>query len=337
MIADLAARYFPALEQAMRAVVDSAPDSRDFVSLLRYPLGWVTAEGQPYTGSTGKRIRPMLVLLSAEAAGGRWQDALPAAAAVEILHNFSLVHDDIQDGSPLRHNRPTVWTIWGAPSAINIGDALFALAYRALEGLSQTALSPELTVAAWRIFNRTNLELTRGQHLDMGFEHRLDVTVEEYLSMIEGKSAALLAASAQLGALAGSRSLETASHFASFGLHLGIAFQIRDDILGIWGDPAVTGKSAATDLLSRKKSLPVLIALERSPALRRLYARKHFGSREVETALRLLDDTGARADVEAREAAAFQQALAALEGTGLRNAALDDLRRLAAALFGRSA
>jgi geranylgeranyl diphosphate synthase type I len=337
VIADLAARYAASLDQTMRTVVDSAPDSRDFLTLLRYPLGWVNADGQPYAGGTGKRIRPLLVLLCAEAAGGRWQDALPAAAAVEILHNFSLVHDDIQDASPLRHNRPTVWTVWGAPSAINIGDALFALAYRALEGLSQTGLPPELTIAAWRILNHTNLELTRGQHLDMGFEHRMDVTVEEYLSMIEGKSAALLAASAQLGALAGSRSMETAGHFASFGLHLGIAFQIRDDILGIWGDPAVTGKSAATDLLSRKKSLPVLFALERSPALRRLYARKHFGKREVDAALELLDQTGARAEVEAREAAAFQQALSALAGSGVENAALQDLRRLAAALFGRSA
>ena len=141
-------------------------------------------------------------------------------------------------------------------------------------------------LAVWAIFNRTNLELTRGQHLDMRFEKQAVVSVEEYISMIGGKSAALVSACAQMGALIGSGDEALAAHFAAFGRDLGIAFQIRDDILGIWGEPEVTGKSAATDILSRKKSLPVLYGLSQSEALVELYQRSTFGAAEVDEAVR---------------------------------------------------
>ena len=155
---------------------------------------------------------------------------------MELLHNFSLIHDDIQDDSPTRHGRPTVWKVWGASNAINAGDALYTLAYCALERLSDT-VPADTVIKVWRIFNATTLELTRGQHLDMQFEHQTSVTVDDYISMIRGKSAALVAACAQIGALIASGDDELAARYAEFGLNLGIAFQIRDDILGIWGDP----------------------------------------------------------------------------------------------------
>ncbi len=287
-----AARYLPALDALLRQLVTAAPEAPGFHLLLEYPLGWVTAEGTPLEQTGGKRVRPLLLLLCAEAAGGYWRAALPAAAAVELLHNFSLIHDDIEDASPLRHGRPTAWKQWGIANAINAGDAMFALAYTALAGLSQST-SPEVTIEAWAIFNEMNLNLTRGQHLDMRFETQNTVSTSEYVAMIEGKSAALLAASAQLGGLIGSGNRAVADHYRLFGLNLGLAFQIRDDILGIWGDPDVTGKSAATDILARKKSLPTLFGLEHSPELRDLYARVQFGDAEVAEAVAILDNAGA--------------------------------------------
>ncbi|MFN8560623.1 MAG: polyprenyl synthetase family protein [Anaerolineae bacterium] len=232
--------------------------------------------------------------MCAEAVGGDWQAALPAAAAVELLPNFSLIHDDIQDDSPTRHNRPSVWMIWGRANAINAGDALFALAYTALQHLDTAQIAPETALKVWAIFNFTNLELTRGQHLDMRFEHQETVTVDEYLSMIGGKSAALVAACAQMGALIGCGDEATAEHFGDFGRNLGLAFQIRDDILGIWGDPTVTGKSAATDILSRKKSLPVLYGLSQSARLHEVYRTEPFGDAQVSEAVALLDSVGAQ-------------------------------------------
>jgi geranylgeranyl diphosphate synthase type I len=288
-------RYAAELDAMMRQVVDSIADAAPgFGVELRYPLGWVDERNQPYHQQTGKRIRPALLLLCTEVAGGDWRCALPAAVAVELLHNFSLIHDDIQDNSPTRHGRPTVWRIWGIANAINAGDALFALACHALERLKETGVPAEVVLQVWEVFNRTALELTRGQHLDMRFERQETVSVDEYVAMISGKSAALIAACAQIGALIATGSETIARLYSQFGLNLGIAFQIHDDILGIWGDPSITGKSAATDILSRKKSLPVLYGLSQSEELRHVYERSPFLENDVRDAVRLLDSLGAR-------------------------------------------
>ena len=236
MMKAFAERYLPALDSLLREIVCGAPRAPGFNVQLEYPMGWVDADGYPVHLSGGKRIRPLLLLLCAEATGNAWEPALPAAASVELIHNFSLVHDDIEDASPLRHGRPTVWQQWGLENAINTGDALFALAYTAM-GHLHGRVPDSVAVKAYAILNETNLLLTRGQHLDMRFERQPVVTVDEYLTMIEGKSAALLAAAAQLGALIGSGDSDAAAIYHRFGTNLGIAFQIRDDILGIWGDP----------------------------------------------------------------------------------------------------
>ena len=335
---ELASRYLAAIDAAMRQVIDSIPlaDAEDFRTMLRYPLGWVDEHNQRYPQQTGKRIRPILLLLAAEAAGGDWHTALPAAAAVELLHNFSLIHDDIQDDSDIRHGRPTVWKIWGRADAINAGDALFASAYHALNQLAATDLDARVILAVWAIFNRTNLELTRGQHLDMRFEKQAIVSVEEYISMIGGKSAALVSACAQMGALIGSGDEALATHFAAFGRDLGIAFQIRDDILGIWGKPEVTGKSAATDILSRKKSLPVLYGLAQSDALVELYRRPAFSDADVNEAVRRLDAVQAQEYAVKQETRYFRSAIDALEAANLPGKAAQGLLALAEALFQRS-
>lgn len=336
LIADLARRYLPALDATMRAIVDSAPDAPEYKTMLRYPLGWVNADGAPYITPTGKRIRPIVLLLAAESAGGNWKDALPAAAAVELLHNFSLIHDDIQDDSEIRHNRATVWKVWGRANAINAGDAIFVLAYRALEWLTKTTPAA-IALECWKIFNTTNLELTRGQHLDMRFEHQSNVTVDEYLSMIRGKTAALVAASAQIGALIGSGSTEIAAQYGEFGLNLGIAFQIHDDILGIWGDPDVTGKSAATDILSRKKSLPVLYGLAQSAELAAVYQRTAFSDADVTEAVQLLDAVGAQSYTRQNEADYYDRAIESLPQSDKGDSErLKDLIQLSETLFERA-
>jgi geranylgeranyl diphosphate synthase type I len=237
--------------------------------------------------------------LVCEAVGGAPHPARPAAAAVELIHNFSLLHDDIEDQSPTRRGRPTAWAIWGPAQAINAGDTLFTLAFLAVPRLTLPGTDPALTNRMWSILGDTCLELTRGQHLDMSFEAQDGVSTEEYLHMIRGKTAALLAGSASLGALAGGADEETLDHYRAFGESLGLAFQVIDDTLDIWGDPELTGKEPAVDIRQRKKSLPVLYGLARSDDLRMLYGQEEpFSDSEVDRAVALLDEVGARAFAE---------------------------------------
>lgn len=329
-------RYYGDVDTAMRAIIDSLADSAPGLSaMLRYPFGWVNEDNQPYDKPAGKRIRPLLLLLVNEAAGGSWKAAVPAAIAVEILHNFSLVHDDIQDNSPTRHNRPSAWKIWGEAHAINIGDALFGLAYKALETLRQQPIPAETVLQVWEIFNNTVLELTRGQHLDLRFEQESSVTIDDYLSMIRGKSAALVAACAQIGALLATNDLQRAQHYYEFGLNMGLAFQIRDDILGIWGDSQLTGKSTATDIIAHKKSLPVLYGLAHSEQLRAIYTKPVFADDDVSEAVRILDEVRAREFSQEKETGCFQLANEALDKAQPTGQAADELREFVGVLFQR--
>lgn len=234
------------------------PYTQSFHEILTYHMGW-TGEGAG-SEATGKRIRPLLLLLASAACGADWTPALPAAAAVELMHNFSLLHDDIQDNSPKRRGRPTAWVKWGMPLAINAGDALFVLSNQAMLDLmpsypAQTVLQTAV------ILNDACLDLTRGQFLDISYEQRSDLTLDDYWPMIAGKTASLLAACCQIGAILGNADSATQQAYRSFGHDLGLAFQVQDDILGIWGDETATGKSIASDLVEGKKSLPVLYGL----------------------------------------------------------------------------
>ncbi len=235
------------------------PRTKSFHEMLTYHMGW-TGEGSG-PEATGKRVRPLMLLLCASAvAGGDWKNALPAAAAVELVHNFSLVHDDIQDNSDKRRGRPTTWVKWGMPMAINAGDALFVISNQAIIDL-RANYPAEVVMQAAEILHNTCLDQTRGQFLDMSYEDRTDLGVDDYWPMVAGKTAALLSACCHIGALLGGADGSKQETYRSFGHYLGLAFQVQDDILGIWGDEALTGKSAAGDLMEGKKSLPVLAGL----------------------------------------------------------------------------
>jgi geranylgeranyl diphosphate synthase type I len=253
--------------------------------MLTYHMGW-TGEGAG-PEATGKRIRPLLVLLTTAASGGLWESALPAAAAVELVHNFSLVHDDIQDNSDKRRGRPTVWVKWGLPQAINAGDGLFVLSNLAITDLA-ASYPAETVVKAAQILHNTCLDLTRGQYLDISYEERTDLGVDDYWPMISGKTAALLAGCCQIGALLGGTDEPTVDAYRSFGHYLGLAFQVQDDILGIWGDEALTGKSAASDLVEGKKSLPVLAGLSKKGKFAARWAQGPIRPDEVEEVAKLL-------------------------------------------------
>lgn len=239
---------------ALRGAIDAlAPAVRDIAG---YHFGWWDADGRPASADGGKALRPALVLLAAAAVGSAPEPVVPAAVAVELVHNFSLLHDDVMDGDTTRRHRPTVWSVFGIPAAILAGDALLTSAF---EIISETG-HPDARTALSGLSAAVQA-LVAGQAADVSFERRTDVGVAECITMAEGKTAALIGQSCALGALFGNGTDEQVAAIHRFGERMGLAFQVTDDLLGIWGDPAVTGKSVYSDLGSRKKSLPVVAAL----------------------------------------------------------------------------
>lgn len=323
--------YLPFVEDFLRKIVGEGEGelSRHY-GMMRYHMGWADEELRPITAPAGKRLRPLLCLLSCEAAGGNWKEAIPAAAALELVHNFSLVHDDIQDRSPFRRHRPTVWKLWGEALAINVGDALLILACRAMEKLPQ-----EKFRECCQILSDACLMLTEGQFLDLTFEKKERVFLEEYMEMIRRKTAALMAASAQMGATIATDDRRLVERFRSFGENLGMAFQVQDDILGLWGDEAVTGKPAADDLRQRKKTLPIIYAMEKDPRLLSLMTQAKWGEREVAEALGIINQSGAKEFAQAQAFSFYKKALEELAGLGQDSEAMQALIDLASFMVGR--
>ncbi|WP_405863313.1 family 2 encapsulin nanocompartment cargo protein polyprenyl transferase [Streptomyces sp. NBC_01515] len=246
------------VDPGLRAAIDSLPGSMRRIAL--YHFGWEHADGTPAAGNAGKAIRPALVLAAATALGGERAraSALRAAAAVELVHNFTLLHDDVMDRDTTRRHRPTAWTVFGDADAILAGDALQALALRLLAEDPHPASS----AAAARLADCV-VELCEGQHADTAMEKRApgEVTLDEVLVMAEAKTGALLGCACAVGALYAGASAEDVEALDAFGRQAGLAFQLIDDVIGIWGDPGRTGKPAGADLAVRKKSLPVVAAL----------------------------------------------------------------------------
>jgi geranylgeranyl diphosphate synthase type I len=314
---DLDALIEPPLLEAIAALEGRSPL---LSGMVRYHLGYADRKLRPIDPRAvdrGKRVRPAVALLAAGAAGGDPAVAAPVAAAIELLHNFTLIHDDIQDESQTRRHRPTVRALWGDKQAINAGDALFAAAHLPLARLPASGIAPALALQLLEAFDRMAIAIVEGQTLDLGFEMRADVTSAEYLNMISGKTAAILRFAARSGALLGGSSEELAERWSAFGLALGLGFQIQDDLLGIWGSAADTGKTAADDIRRRKKSFPILMLRERLRGdnrddLNRLYTTERVDEAGVAWVLAMLERESVRHDVEREIARFHDQAAVAL-------------------------
>jgi len=325
----------PALQAELERVVSEAyqDSSEELLQMLSYQLGW-TGEGAGEKAA-GKQIRPLLVLLTAEAAGGSWETALPAAAAVELLHNFSLIHDDIEDSSELRRGRPTIWKRWGIAQAINTGDAMYSLANLALTRLEIT-VSPNAACRAWRLFQLTCLQLTQGQHLDLLFETKPRISLDAYWEMVAGKTAALLAFSMQVGAISAGADRDLERACREFGHSLGLAFQAQDDLLGIWGEREVSGKSSSGDLTAQKKTLPVVYGLNQQGRFAARWRAGPIASTDVRQLREMLEAEGAYDYTKNMAGQLTQQALQSLNDTQLSGPAHQALVALANSLLNRT-
>ena len=272
--ADVLADARRLVDPVLRAAVDTLPGAMRLIS--GYHLGWLDAAGSPTGQGVGKVVRPALVLAAADAFGGRAEPCVNAAAAMELVHNFTLLHDDVMDNDATRRHRPTAWTVFGIPDAILAGDAMHGLAVRLLA----EDRHPAAARAAGRLASCV-IELCEGQHADCSFETRTDVSVAECLAMAQGKTGALLGCACALGALYAGAEEPVVAAMDAFGRQVGLAFQLIDDLIGIWGDPAVTGKQTGADLVARKKSLPVVAALTSGTTAGADLAELYFGDRPM--------------------------------------------------------
>jgi geranylgeranyl diphosphate synthase type I len=307
------------IEEEMRSVLgEHDASARPLYEMLGYHLGLDQTEGP-----RGKRLRPLLGLLAFKSLGGEYRKALPAAAAVELGHNFSLVHDDIEDSDRERRHRPTLWALWGVPLAINAGDALFALSRLALYRLmKEEEYEPQKLLDVMRVYDETCLALCEGQYLDISFERRTDVTVDEYLEMISKKTAALIGASIETSAMMATDDQDVIDAYHRLGRDLGMAFQIADDLKGSFWASAESGKAAAGDIRKRKKTYPVVWAMRNAPEadVARLIAI-------YQPVIRATDGSGPP-DAETQMSEELtEEVLEILERSGAREATEEEARR----------
>ncbi|MHC1578442.1 MAG: polyprenyl synthetase family protein [Dehalococcoidia bacterium] len=331
------ASYRDAVQAELKKVINGCPPALG--RILRYHMGWQDERGHSCSRESGKFIRSILCLLTGQAVGGNRSQVISAAAAVELIHNFSLIHDDIQDASDERHHRPTVWKLWGQSQAINAGDAMFTLAYLALLELKEKGIAAKKVADSAKMLSLACLELCEGQYRDVEYEDSLDITIEDYLAMAAKKTAALFAVSTSLGAYLGSDDSKLPDLFGSFGRELGIAYQICDDISGIWGTEENSGKSA-DDISQRKKTLPVVYGLQNSRGeprrrLKRLYSQKSIEGKDIKEVIRILDKLGARDYAENLAEQHYHKALVQLEATGLATSKQAALKNIGCFLLKR--
>ncbi len=261
-----------------------------YMGMMHYHMGWVDREFRPVARSVGKRSRPLLLLLACRTLGLDAEKALPAAASVELLHAYSLLHDDIEDGDEYRRHSPTVWKIWGIPQAINVGDGLFGCTFRAMAGLHGTGFESDTVAIAMSMLIDTSIALTEGQFLDIDFEQRTRLSLDDYTRMVQGKTAALFGTCLACGAHLSTNDGPMRERFRRLGEQTGIAYQMLDDIKGIWADADDTGKVPHQDIRRRKKSFPIALAFadrEIGERMLALYSRD-MKSENVEATLALL-------------------------------------------------
>jgi geranylgeranyl diphosphate synthase type I len=314
---DLAVLIADTEAEILRLVQDRDPSTKGVYEMVRYHLG-LDGSGAP----AGKRMRPLLGLLAYASIAGDHARALPGAAAVELGHNFSLVHDDIEDADRERRHRPTLWAVHGIPQAINAGDMLFSLSRMALHRLTELGFSDAKVLRLMRLYDQTCVALCEGQYIDIWTsEHDDTMSVELYFDMIGRKTAALIAASIEAGALLATDDEAVIGRYRAFGWALGLAFQLNDDLLGIWGQEQATGKEPS-DVARKKKTLPVIYAFEHgAPAdrdrLAALYAIDRPSDADVAEIVAILERSGARTYTRDEARRYRDEALAELDAAGV--------------------
>jgi geranylgeranyl diphosphate synthase type I len=316
--------------EILRVVSSTDPATAGLYEMCRYHLG---LDG---SGPAGKRMRPLLGLLAYSSITGEYERALPGAAAVELGHNFSLVHDDIEDGDRERRHRPALWARYGVPQAINTGDILFSLSRVALHRLTELGFPDHTVLRLMRLYDQTCVALCEGQFLDIWMgDHDDGLSVDLYFDMIGRKTAALIAGSIEAGAVLATEDDEVIARYRAFGWDLGIAFQLNDDLLGIWGHEDATGKEP-TDLPRKKKTLPVIYAFEHAEPKARarlaaLYAESALDDVAVAEILAILEAAGARDYTREQAALHRDRALSELAAAGVIDGAarerLEDIVR----------
>ena len=307
-------------------------------NMLLYQLGWMDEQGTPLTGPSGERRHPLLCLLSCESVLGEYVPALPAAAAVELVHNFCLIHEDVQIGSPNRGPRPTVWWIWGPGQAINAGDGMHALARLALMRLQDRGIPVARVIAAMRLFDRSCLNICEGQHLDLVFQERLDVGVNAYLKMAADRTGGLMSCAMGLGALAGTDDDTVVEAFKSCGEYLGIAYQIKSDILDL--QASSSEEMPSSNLLNKKKLLPIVHALETGEIkskreLGTIYFKRVLEPPDIQKIMDILSESSAFEYAQERVDEYCQKAMRALEGIDISAWGRAELEKLCQKLISR--
>ncbi len=313
---------------------------RPLYDMMKYHLGWLDENLKEAHQYRGKRFRPTLCLLTYNALSGVYDKALPAAAAIELIHNFSLIHDDIEDMDEERRHKPTVWKLWGIAQAINVGDGMHVLANLAALRLKEMNVTSSKIVGVLEILNRTIIDLCEGQYLDMSFEDKLDITTQMYLKMISRKTASLVEASTLIGAILATENEKIVGHFREFGRNIGIAFQIVDDIIGIWEKSGQIGKPEASDIRNKKKTLPILYAFEKASKKERrrlvqTFKKEKLGEDDISNVLDILENAAAYEYSKNIAECYENQALKELSSTGIENEAMKKLKMLAEFLVKR--
>ena len=265
--------------------------------MLRYSLGWTDEQGRQRGEFAGKGLRPTLCLFACEAAGGALTRAVPAAVALELIHNFSLIHDDIQDRDEVRYHRPTLWSVWGDPKALVAGNTLRVIADSSVHRLVEAGVDLDGALRVAGLLTEAYLQMIEGQYLDLAYEGRPHTTVDEYFKMIALKTGALIRSSLHIGATIGTNDPATVERFRECGSALGLVFQVRDDILGVWGDEEMTGKPVGADIRRKKNSFPIVYAMSKAAerdrrSLESVYSKEHLDDSDVSTVLEIMERTG---------------------------------------------
>lgn len=319
-------RYRTHISEALRFSLSK--DDTPVYDMLRYNMGWVDIEGNPCAATEGKALRPTLCLFGCEATGGSINKAMPAAIALELIHSFSLIHDDIQDHDETRHHRPTLWAKWGVPKALVAGNILRVVADTSLQRLVDEGVEIDQALAVVGMLTEAYLEMIEGQYLDISYEGRPDIAIDDYLNMISKKTGALIRCAVNLGAVIGTRDETTIEAFRVFGRSLGYVFQIRDDVLGVWGNEETTGKPVGADIRRKKNSLPVVYAMSQADTedkqlLDCIYQKEQLSDDDVSAVLNVMERVNVKGYAQKLAQEHSDIALEALAGVELA----PDMRR----------